>query len=51
MLQVLHCFNDVCKNLWDAVGLHDTFIVGERAEGGLTIDVDRRARLLDRVAA
>lgn len=49
VLQPPFRFNNVYKDLSDAVGLHYAFIVGEPAEGGFTIDRDRLLRTLDLV--
>jgi len=44
-------FNNVYKDLSDAMGLNYAFLVGEPAAGGFTVDLDRLGRLLDRVGA
>ncbi len=44
-------FNNVYKDLSDAVGLRYAFIVGEVADNGFAIDVDRLGHLLDAVPA
>lgn len=49
VLQPPFRFNNVYKDLSDAVDLNYAFIVGEPAEGGFTIDLDRLKRLLARV--
>jgi hypothetical protein len=49
VLQPPFRFNNVYKDLSDAMGLDYAFIVGDAAEGGFTIDLDRLDRLLDRL--
>jgi len=44
-------FNNVYKDLSDAVGLRYAFTVGDPGDGGFSIDVNRLNRLLDRLAA
>lgn len=44
-------FNNVYKDLSDAVGLRYAFTVGDPGDGGFAIDVGRLNRLLDRLAA
>ena len=51
VLQPPHRFNNVYKDLSDAVGLQYAFVVGEPAEGGFVIDLDRLQRTLDLTAS
>jgi len=51
VLQPPYRFNNVYKDLADAVGLHYAFVVGDPGEGGFTIDPERLKRTLDLVPA
>ncbi len=42
-------FNNIYKDLSDALGLHYGFVVGLPAEGGFSIEPERLQRVLDRV--
>jgi len=51
VLQPPYRFNNVYKDLADAVGLNYAFVVGDPEQGGFTIDPDRLRRTLDLVPA
>jgi hypothetical protein len=50
VIQPPHRFNNIFKDLTDALGLQYAFIIGDAAEEGFSIDLDRLDRLLEHVS-